>query len=97
MTAATDDDNMGDFWRDVKAARQEKRADNRKSSAEMLRDAGIQFDDKNNGVHLIVRALGHVIDFWPGTGLWIARKFPNTRKYGVRSLIAACTPAGSKQ
>ena len=93
MNTTTDDDSMGDFWRDVKAARQAKRADNRKSSAELLREAGIAFESKNDGAHLVVTALGHVIDFWPGTGLWICRKYPNTRKYGVRKLIQACTPA----
>lgn len=95
MTISTDDDSMGDFWRDVNAARQEKRAVNRKSSAEMLREAGVAFEEKNDGAHLVVQALGKVVDFWPGTGLWIARG-QRRRSYGVRGLIAACTPAGDR-
>jgi hypothetical protein len=95
MSAATDDDSMGDYWRDVKAARQEKRADNRKSSAEMLAEAGIKSETKNGGAHLIVSAIGKTIDFWPGTGLWMVRGQPK-RSYGFRGLIAACTPAGDR-
>ncbi|MCU7372813.1 hypothetical protein PEC18_18605 [Paucibacter sp. O1-1] len=94
-SAATDDDSMGDFWRDVKAARQEKRADNRAASAELLRKAGIQFETKNGGAHLIVSAVGKVIDFWPGTGRWIVRGCARPN-YGVRRLIDGCTPEGDK-
>jgi hypothetical protein len=94
MNTTTDDDSLGDFWRDVKAARQAKRADNRKSSAELLREAGITFEAKNGDAHLIVRALGKTVDFWPGTGLWIVRGQKH-RSYGVRKFIQACTPAGA--
>lgn len=83
----TDDESMGDFWHDSKAARQEKRASNRTNSAELLREAGIAFEAKNIDAHLIVRHAGCVIDFWPGTGLWMVRGGP-TRRYGVRSLIS---------
>ena len=92
--AISDDENMGDFWRDVNAARQQKRADNRASSADMLKTAGITFESKNIGAHLIVTALGQTFDFWPGTGLWMVRGKPK-RRYGVRGLIDACTPAGA--
>lgn len=94
-SAADDDDSMGDFWRDVKAARQEKRADNRTASADLLRQAGIQFQAKNGGAHLVVTALGKTIDFWPGTGLWIVRG-QQKRNRGVRHLISSCTPQGDR-
>lgn len=87
-----DDDDMGAFWRDVKAASQQKRAKNRQSSADVLRRAGIGFETKNDGAHLIVRtAGGHIVDFWPGTGLWIMRG-STQRHGGVRSLIKFCKP-----
>lgn len=93
--AVSDDDSMGDFWRDVKAARQEKRADNRAASADLLRSAGIPFESKNNGAHLIVSAMGKTIDFWPGTGLWMVRG--ERKQYrGVRRLISSCTPQGDR-
>lgn len=90
-----DDYTMGEFWRDVNEARQEKRASNREDSAAMLTEAGIKFQAKNMGAHLIVSALGHTFEFWPGTGLWMERG-KTRRQYGVRRLIAACTPDGEQ-
>lgn len=46
--------DVGDMFNALKAARQEKRASNRKSSPEVLKDAGISFESKNGGAHLIV-------------------------------------------
>jgi hypothetical protein len=88
-----DDDDMGAFWRDVKQARQEKRASNRDNAPEVLTQAGLKFEAKNGGAHLIVTGLDRqVVDFWPGTGLWIARK---TRREGrgVFNLIRALQPS----
>lgn len=78
-----------EFWRDVKEARQRKRADNRAGSAELLTEAGIAFEDKNMGAHLIVNTRSGAIDFWPSTGLWIVRG-QSRRSYGVRNLIKHC-------
>lgn len=90
-----DDDDMGAFWRDVRAVRQAKRASNRASSAERLREAGIAFDERNAGAHLIVATAVGAVDFWPGTGLWIVRGSTHQR-YGVRQLIAYCqAPRGT--
>lgn len=47
---------------------QQRRASNRASSAELLQDYGVSFEDKNNGAHLIVEHKDIVVDFWPGTG-----------------------------
>lgn len=89
MATEQDDESMGDVWREIKEARQKKRADNRQSSAELLRSAGIAFEAKNIDAHLIVSGAGRVVDFWPGTGLWMVRGQP-TRRYGVRGLISFC-------
>lgn len=83
---------MGDLWRGLKAIRQEKRASNRKSSRELMHEAGLQFEARNGDAHLIVKAADVMIDFWPGTGLWIVRGQP-TRRYGVRGLIQFCQRA----
>lgn len=84
-----DDDDMGDLWRAIKAQRQEKRANNRKSSEELLREAGIPFENKNGGAHLIVRPVGSklTVDFWPGTGRWTVRGL-NQTAFGVHKLLA---------
>ena len=82
---------MGEVWNELKKVRQEKRADNRLGSAQMLREAGIQFESKNLDAHLIVRSPTGLIDFWPGTGLWIVRG-ETKRHGGVRNLIKFCLP-----
>lgn len=84
------DDDVGstEFWRDVKKAKQEKRADNRDRSTEMLVIAGIPFVSKNNGAHLIVDGR---FDFWPGTGLWMERG-KSKKNRGIRSLIERIKP-----
>lgn len=64
-----------------------KTAHNRASSASVLTEGGIIFDEKNNGAHLIVRHNHVIVDFWPGTGLWIARKNTRQRGRGVFNLI----------
>jgi len=79
----TDDDNMGALWRDVKAASRDKRASNRESSAQRLKDDGIPFESKNGGAHLIV--LGY-ISLWPGTGLWNDPKAKRSAR-GINSLL----------
>lgn len=84
-----DEDDMGALWREYAAARQEQRALNRQGSAWLLHEAGIPFETNNDGAHLIVRARGETIDFWPGTGLWI-RRGTNQRKRGVGKLLAFC-------
>ena len=82
---------MSDYWDDVgpamKEESQNRRAKNRQGSAELLKGAGIEFESKSNGAHLIVKGKNETFDFWPGTGLWIGRK-SNKRKRGVRKLMS---------
>ena len=77
---------MGAMWREHKAERAEKRAGNRQHSAVLLREAGVGFSTRNDGAHLIIERGGKIIDFWPGTGLWVVRG-QQKRHRGVRSLI----------
>lgn len=51
----------------------DKRRQNLRQSTELLRQRGVKFEAKNNGVHLIVRHGARVFDFWPSTGKWIER------------------------
>ena len=84
--------DMGDYWRDVrpfmKARSASKRPNNREASAEILREAGVKFTSKNDGIHLIVEGKVCLIDFWPGTGKFITRLGKKGR--GVISLLAHC-------
>jgi hypothetical protein len=77
-------EELADTFRAMREHSQAKRRHNRASSLELLRAAGIKFESKNAGAHLIVAAR---YDFWPGTGLWMARG-DKTKHRGVRSLIA---------
>lgn len=84
--------DMGEFWADVKPAlkqrSQDKRASNRKSSADLLAARGVEFTKNNGGAHLIVTAGDHLVDFWPGTGKWTTRGFRFTVVgRGVQGLI----------
>lgn len=81
-----EEDRSGDEWRAKKAAGRDKRAANRDRSAEALRGEGIAFESKNGGAHLIVRHEGQVINFWPGTGLWVVQGHPAHHR-GVFRLI----------
>lgn len=78
--------DVGDDFNALKKYRQEKRADNRDQSAALLSRAGVIFESKNIGAHLIVEGGAKTIDFWPGTGLWIVRGTKEKRR-GVRKLI----------
>lgn len=91
MTDEMDDSEM---WRLYKQKSQEKRERNRNSSPAILKAEGIGFEEKNNGVHLVVKHNGHTVDFWPGTGKWLTRGGRFTVKgRGVRKLIEHLTEA----
>jgi hypothetical protein len=74
-------------WRDQ---RREKKAGNRASSTALLQERGVQFESKNDGVHLIVRGNGAVVDFWPSTGKFIVRGGRTGR--GVFKLLRIVQP-----
>ena len=81
---------MGDMaevfnaYREVKKA---KRARNIEQSTALLNMAGVFFDSKNAGAHLVVWAGNYDVDFWPSTGLWVVRGGDGQRRRGVRKLI----------
>ena len=78
--------DMGLMFRIMKDESKDRRTSNRDTSPQCLRDAGISFERKSGGVHLIVPYSGGFIDFWPGTGRWTIRS-GNVTKFGVKSLI----------
>jgi len=61
-----------------------KTAQNHISSATYLINAGIAFNTYNNGAHIKITRPSLVVDFWPGTGLWIIGR---KRGRGVRNLV----------
>lgn len=79
-------ETTGDFWREKKKLGQLKRASNREQAPILMTEAGIPFESKNGGAHLIVRDGELVINFWPGTGLWVVQGHPMHHR-GVFKLI----------
>jgi len=83
-----DDDEEGavSFLKAMDQMSQDNAAEDRKQGLLALRAANIPLEVKNNGAHLIVHAKTGVIDFWPGTGLWIPRN-GRQRQRGLDRLL----------
>ncbi len=75
-------------FEDRKEASKKRRKKNRETSLKILTEVDVMINEKNDGAHLIVKTPrgGSIIDFWPGTGLYIVRK-SGLRGRGVRNLI----------
>lgn len=78
---------LGDDFREWQQAKKAKRSSNTEQSTSILTRAGIVFESKNGGVHLIVFAASKIVDFWPITGLWIVRDGKVQKRRGVRKLV----------
>jgi len=64
-----------------------KRASNRNSTPDLLRDRGISFTSHNSGAHIIIKHNERVFDLWPGTGKWIERAGNYASGRGVFRLL----------
>lgn len=78
--------DMGDLFNAAREAGRERRASNRETTPEVLRQHGVQFQVKNGGAHLIVQHGGKVADLWPGTGKYQVRGSGGYRR-GVFNLL----------
>jgi len=78
--------DTGDDFAALKTHSKLKKARNLNFSTNLLFERGIEFESKNNGVHLIVTSDLGLIDFWPSTGKFKVR---SQTKYGrgVKNLI----------
>ena len=77
---------LADEYRSMDAIKKAKKASNLEQSTKLLELEHIDFESKNNGVHLIVIDFnGNLIDFWPSTCKWIVRNGKTSR--GVQNLI----------
>lgn len=87
--------DMADDFNALKTALREqsirKRQHNRESSPQVLERHGVRYESRNGGIHLIVSCgeMGNetVVDFWPGTGKWIARDVAKSNGRGVFRLL----------
>jgi hypothetical protein len=76
---------MKEIFDAMKEHSQQKRANNREKCAEALTTAGVMFEAKNGGAHLVVEGNNGFIDYWPGTGKWHDRN--GSKGFGVRNLL----------
>lgn len=83
---SADEDSVWQAFKNRRDVMKDRKAQSRVTSPLMLKEAGIVFDQKSD-THFKVFGHGLVVDFWPGTGLWIDPK-NNVRKRGVKPLIA---------
>lgn len=77
-----------EMWKAYRKVGQEKRASNRESCKDILDAKGVMYERKNEGAHLIVSGKLGKIDYWPGTGKFIARNGKQGR--GIVNLLKLC-------
>lgn len=80
-------DESAEWYREKKSEGKARRERNRESSAALLKRKGVGFTEHNNGAHLVVDGHRGKVDFWPGTGKWIARNGVKGR--GVFNMLRA--------
>lgn len=85
---------LGEIWTEHKKERKQKKESNRNKAIEILTENGISFESKNSGAHLIIRHNGMIVEFWPGTGLFISQH--GGQKYrGIRNLLKILGKVGN--
>lgn len=77
------DDDLSAIFQAQREESKDRRERNRLRGQAELESAGVAFEAKNNGAHLVVLER---IDYWPGTGLWKDREVPQEGR-GINSLI----------
>jgi hypothetical protein len=65
-----------------------RRAQHEKA-ARQLADAGIKFEVRNDGAHLLIEHQGIRVEFWPGSGAW--RTASGYSAAGTRELVQFLT------
>ena len=69
----------------MKEVSREKKLSNKEFSTMLLDKMGVDYESKNDGIHLIVFNSLEFIDFYPSTGKWIPRGKQARR--GVKKLL----------
>ena len=77
---------MIEVFQAVKRLNQSHAAQMRQLIPEELKRRGIVFTTHNEGAHPIVETNHGLVDYWPGTGKWVARE--GARGYGLDGLLA---------
>jgi len=78
----SDDDDLGKTFKSMRVWSQNKKKANQEWSTNYLKELGIKFVSKNNGLHLIVGEW----HFWPSTGKFINHK-KQVKGRGVKNFV----------
>jgi hypothetical protein len=96
-------EDLVDGWRAQREGAREEKAGRRDHVAARLEEFGVPVVSKNGGTHLIL--FDGVVDYWPGTGVYIFRKDggrgrgfgPLQRELRTRGLVCrGCVRAPAK-
>lgn len=85
--------DLADDFRALKEHRRkekEKRHSDSSEAREQIRREALDVEEKNNGLHWIVRTEKETIDFWPTSGRWMVRG-NKAQGYDGRSLAKRLT------
>lgn len=82
--------DIAKMFADKRQQSKQKRAANRNASKKVLQQFNVQYQECNNGAHLIIQNKEETIDFFPGTGLFIVRN-TDKRARGIKCLILYLT------
>ena len=77
--------DLSEIYAYMKEVSREKKLSNKMFSTVLLDKVGIDYESKNDGIHLIVYNGKETIDFYPSTGKWIPRGKQAQR--GVKRLL----------
>ena len=81
---------LSQIYEDMRELSRIKKQSNLEFSTSLLDKLSIDYQSKNNGIHLIVVGNNELIDFWPTTGKFIPRGGIADR--GVLNLIKRVRP-----
>lgn len=74
---------MRDDFDAMKADRKARKDERRKANERLLERTGLPWVKKNNGAHWTLRrGAGLGVDVFPGTGCWLIRLSPSSRRRG---------------
>jgi len=76
--------DLNEIYSAVREHSREKKLSNKEFSTQLLDKLGIDYESKNNGIHLKIFNDDEVIDFYPSTGLWMVGK---AKKRGVMNML----------
>jgi len=85
--------DLGEIYKAMNDRSREKKESNKRSSTDELKRHNIEFEEKNDGYHIVVSHNGFKVDFWPSTGKFIFR----WKKSGGRGVFNLLRKLGVKK